>query len=100
MRVSYEDYLAVVRAWHKRNPFYFTAIDDWYLYAPCQTVPRVDPRSLVNCCPPSVLCPIRDAILLSVAGKRYTVRNLELAWRRYIRGKSYVGGIFLRRVRL
>ena len=98
--MSLDDYLAAVVAWRKRNPFYFTEIKDWYDYAPCQTLPRVDPRSLVNCCPASVLCPIRDAILLSLAGKKPTVQNLELVWRRFRRGKSAVGGAFLRRLRV
>lgn len=98
--MSLEDYLDVVRAWHKRNPFYFTRIDDWYNYAPCQTLPRVDPRSLVNCCPLSVLCPVRDAILLSVANKKPTPENLELVWKRFARGRRYLGGIFLRKLRL
>lgn len=92
-------YLTRVAAFRSGNSYYFTKIDGWYDYAPCHTLPKVDPRSFINCCPLSVDCPIRDALLLSFFSRPTTATDLEFVRSKFSRVKRVEGSIFLRRLR-
>ena len=76
-RVVSDEYLARVDAFRKQNRYYFTELDDWFLYPPCYTLPKVDPRSLINCCPIGIDCPVRDALLLAFYSRSTTREDLE-----------------------
>lgn len=94
-----EEYLSKVSAFRASNSYYFTKLDEWYEYTPCYTLPKVDPRSFINCCPLCVECPIRDALLLAFFSRATTADNLEFVRDRFSSVKRVEGGIFLRRLR-
>ena len=94
-----DEYLARVSAFRKQNKYYFTALDDWYLYPPCYTLPKVDPRSLINCCPLGVDCPVRDALLLAFFSRPTTKKDLDFVRERFSRVRENLGGVFIRRLR-
>jgi len=91
--VKLAEYLQYVRAFRNRVQFYFTKLKEWYRYSPCQTAPKVDPRSLVNCCPSSVKCPLRDAVLFSLSGLDYTEESYYRLMRRYDEYKQRAGSV-------
>jgi len=94
-----DEYLARVDAFRKSNSYYFTKLDDWYRYPPCFTLPKVDPRSFINCCPLGIDCPVRDALLLAFFSRKTTRRDLEFVRSRFESVLKYEGGIFMRRLR-
>ena len=100
MRVSMDDeYIKRVAAFRSSSSYYFTKVDEWYRYPPCYTLPKVDPRSFINCCPLAVDCPIRDALLLAFFSRPTTARDLEFVRSKFERVIRNEGGIFLRRLR-
>jgi len=93
------EYVERVAAFRASNSYYFTKVDGWHELSPCHTLPRVDPRSFINCCPLRVDCPVRDALLLAFFSRPTTARDLEFVRERFSRVKRVEGGIFLRRLR-
>lgn len=94
-----DSYVGRVAAFRMSNSYYFAEVDRWYDYSPCYTLPKVDPRSFINCCPLCVDCPIRDALLLAFFSRPVTRKDLEFVRSKFSRVKRVEGGIFLRRLR-
>ena len=94
-----EGYLERVDAFRKSNSYYFTKVDDWYKYPPCFTLPKVDPRSFINCCPLGINCPIRDALLLAFFSLPTTEENLKLVRSKFENVIKNLGGVFVRGLR-
>lgn len=90
------EYLSYLRAYKARLRPYFVRMKDYYRYAPCHTAPEIDPRSLINCCPSSVRCPLRDVILFTLSGLEYTEENYRRLMRRYDEYKQKRGSFNVR----